>query len=223
MDYKDYYAVLGVPRTASQATSRRPSASSPGSTIPIRTPGRRGRAAVQGGQRGQRRPVRPGQAQLYDRLGRTGRPTPARARPPAQRRRARAVRAARSVGSRAAVRRQRSLRVPHDRRRGDFSDFFQAFFAGASEPVAPAPGAAVGRPAARRSRTSSPGWVSIRKAASAPAARSPRRQTDRRSSPPQRRGRRRDHARRGIPRHDPPGRGRRQASRGHDPEGRRQR
>ncbi len=63
MEYRDYYAVLGVPRTATQAEIKKAFRSWRGSTIPTRTRRHRGRAALQGGQRGQRGPVRPGEAQ----------------------------------------------------------------------------------------------------------------------------------------------------------------
>ena len=153
-------------------------------------------------------------------LGRTGRRVPVRARAPVQRPARGAVRATRSVGSRAEV----SLATfatsstrPATRPTSATSSR-PSLPAPRSRSPTPAPGAAAGRPVARRSTTSSPGWASIAEGGVRAGGAQPNggRRTAARS-PPQRRGGRRDHARRGVPRHDPPGRGRRQAPRGHDP------
>ena len=75
VDYRDYYA---DPRRAAdrlaRPRSRRPSASSPGSTTRTATRRRRGRAPLQGDQRGQRGPRRPREAEAVRRArARTGR------------------------------------------------------------------------------------------------------------------------------------------------------
>ena len=223
MDYQDYYQTSACPRTASPGRDQEgvPQA---GPRAPPRREARRHRrrAAVQGDQRGQRGPVRPGQAQASTtRSARTGRPI---SRAGAGAARVPARPAARSRGSAGARRPGGNVRY----------EFRTAAPAAASSRLLPdvlrrgrrRPPATDrdaarprhgGRPAASRSRTSSPRWASTARSArrrrvrgGRPAGRPPRGRADRR-------GHRRDHARGGLPRHDPPGRGRGQAPRGHDP------
>ena len=103
---------------------------------------------------------------------------------------------------------------------GEFSDFFQAFFGGASEPLQDERSGRGRRPTGGRELRGHPRRHGPRRERrSCPAvarAAAARHQADRR-------GRRRDHPRRGLSRHDPSGRSRRQAARGHDPAGRRHR
>ena len=63
VDYKDYYKILGVPKTRDATRrSRPPTASSRASTTRRQQGRRQGGGALQGDQRGQRGPVRPRQA-----------------------------------------------------------------------------------------------------------------------------------------------------------------
>ena len=108
---------------------------------------------------------------------------------------------------------------------GEFSDFFRVFFgedasARRRDPAGPAAARRADR-RRRASRTSWPGWAST--AAARPGRDRSRGRRGRRRRHRRPRGHRRDHPRRGVPRHDPAGRGRRQAARGHDPAGRRHR
>ena len=121
-------------------TSRRPSARPRGSTTPTRT---RAMPRPSDGSRTSTRPtpccpIRTS-ARSTTASARTGRLCPGR-----RDRRCRRCRCQRAQRRRQPVRRlrrvrragrQRPLRVPHDRRRREFSDFFQAFFGGASEPL----------------------------------------------------------------------------------------
>ena len=171
MEYKDYYAVLGVPRTA---TPGRHQEGLPQARPPA-PPGREarrhgGRAPLQGDQRGQRGPRRPRQAQAVRparrELGGVSRRAPGGGRRRGGRR---PVRRASAAGRR----RQRPLRVPHDRRRRRVLRLLPVFFgedaAGRRGPddAGRGRGADPADRAARRSRTSWPGWAS---AGTGPAA-----------------------------------------------------
>ena len=75
MEYKDYYATLGVPKTASQADIKRPIASWPASSSRHEQGAGCGEA-LQGGERGAGRPDRSGEAAAVRRSSApTGRPT----------------------------------------------------------------------------------------------------------------------------------------------------
>ena len=144
----------------------------------------RRRTPVQGGQRGQRGPRRPGQAQAIRRAGRQlGGDQPGACRP------GRPVPAVRSPAS--AARRQRPLRVPHERRRsGRVLRLLPRLLRrgrGRSLAGRSGPAAARARPAGQASRTSWPGWAST---ATAPATGGPAART----RPPGRARRPRGHA-----------------------------
>jgi hypothetical protein len=128
-----------------------------------------------------------------------------------------------SVRARWAVRRLRRLRaaagpggnVRYEFRTagtgdaGEFSDFFRTFFSGGRTPAGRASPGRRSRPRAEpASRTSSRAWASSDGGAGN-GRRGVRRRTRGGPAPPPRRSR--DHARGGLPRHDPPDRGRRQA------------
>ena len=178
----------GLPQARPRAPSRRQA----------RRQGRR--AALQGRQRGQRGPVRPREAQALRHarrgLGAYGRRQPAQRRRPV--RPGRPVRRLRRGAARPG--RQRPLRVPHDRRRRRVHRLLPDVLRRrrrrrrATSPAVPVPAAAAARPAARPSRTSSPGWASTAPAAtragapgaararSRPPRRSPRSPSRRRST-----------------------------------------
>ena len=124
MEYRDYYEILGVPRSATQAEIKKAFRKLAREHHPGSEPrGHGGRAAVQGRQRGERRPVRRREAQAVRppgrQLGRSssaaaaGAAAPIRSGPAA---RSRATPAARHGGC-GRRRRQRPLRVPHRGRR----------------------------------------------------------------------------------------------------------
>ena len=71
LQYKDYYAILGVPRTASDAEHQE-GVSQTGARIPsrCRQGQKEGRGEIQGDQRGLRSPERSGEAQALRRTGR---------------------------------------------------------------------------------------------------------------------------------------------------------
>ena len=183
-------------------TSRRPSASSPASTIPTPSPATRTRS---GASRTPTRPTRssptPTSASATTRSAPTGPRTAGGGRAAI-----RSVRAARSrafAGRRRvgpAGRRRRPLRVPHDRRRRRVQRLLPGLLRRRGRPARrrPGPVAAGARPAARRSRTSSAG-MGIDGAATS-AATGARAAPGRRAGPPEAdgRGRRRDHARGGL-------------------------
>ena len=229
MDYKDYYAVLGVPRTASQKEIKKAFRKLAREHHPD-TKGGDAAAEVRFKEVNEANAVLsdPDKRALYDRLGadwqsyaRAGAGAPAGA-------------GARAGGAGGPIRRLQRVRwAPAGNVRyefhttgdaGEFSDFFNAFFAGDSEPLEHARPRPASRPAARPSRTSSPGWASVPTAARATTR---GRRHDHGTAAPTatrvRRGHGRDHARGGLPRHEPPRRGRGQAPRGHDPARRRHR
>ena len=202
--------------------SRRRSASSPASTTRTRSP------ATPPPSASSRRSTRPTRssairpsASSTTSSGRTGR----RSAGPERRRAARAARSA----ARRRVRRRRAraaTSATSSGPRGDageFSDFFRMFFGERRHRrLDRRRGRPPGAPADRRasaSRTSSAGMgIDGDGRAARPAARRPTRAAD--AGP---RGDGRDHPRGGVPRHDPAGRGRRQAARDHDPARRRHR
>ena len=123
MDYKDYYAILGVPKTAtpgrdqeglSQARPRAPSGHEQGA---------RRREALQGGERGAGRPDRSGEAEAVRRARRQLAGVPAG--------RLRLRRRDRLGGLRRRAGRH-AMEVPHGsaEEMGGFSDFFRQFFGG---------------------------------------------------------------------------------------------
>ena len=134
MEYQDYYETLGVPRTATQADIKKAFRK-----LARRAPSRRERRATRPpssgsrSQRGERGPVRPGEAQALRPARRElgGQYAAGRGRRGAGAR-IRSGRAARSPGFAAGggrAGRQRPLRVPDvERRRRRFSDFFRMFF-----------------------------------------------------------------------------------------------
>ena len=223
MDYQDYYQTLGVPREPrARPRSRRPSASSPGSTIPTRSRATRPPSSASS------RSTRPTpscptrrSARSTTPSARTGRPTarPASPVPPAARSRP----AVRSAASAAARTRPAAGNVRYEFRTsggggGDFSDFFRIFF-GDEEPVASGPtGEARTRPTRRPAFEDILGQMGLdaaggvqggRRADHGTAARPARRVP---SAGRDGRGDRRDRPRGGLPRHDPPGRDRRRSA-----------
>ena len=157
MEYKDYYAVLGVPRTASRPRSRRPSASSPAQHHPDAKPVTR---PPSGASRRSTRPTRScpirTKRKQYDQLGANWELQPAGARR-CRRRGRRPVRRLRG----AARARRRPLRVPHDRRRRRVLRFLPRVLRRGGgrlrRDAAAGPRPGRGRPADPRSRTSSAG------------------------------------------------------------------
>ena len=131
MEYRDYYAVArGAADGDARPRSRRPTASSPGSTTRTETRRRRGRAPLQGDQRGARGPLRsPEAAALRRARAPTGR-TPTRTgagRVATRSGRAGPSRA--SAGGRAGAA-DPGVRFEFSGDAGNFSDFFRTFFAG---------------------------------------------------------------------------------------------
>ncbi len=224
LEYKDYYAVLGVPRAASQAEVKKA----------FRKLARQHHPDAKPGDTAAERKFKeineanevlsdPAKRRQYDQLGANWEPDQPGSRGRSDRRRP--VRRVR--------RRQRPLRVPHRRRRRVLRLLPRLLRRGRRRPTGPArrPVAARPRRAARwASTTSWPGWGSTADAVGGAGADRPRPRligglgpAQARAETHRPRGDRRDHPRRGLPGHDPPRRGRRQAARDHDPEGCRER
>ena len=220
----DYYATLGVQRTRPRPRSRRPSASSPASTTRTSSPATR---PPRPSSRRSTRPTRssrdPEKRKQYDELGAnwesSSRPGAGRRVAGGRRRNPFAgLRAARAASAAAATSATSSGRPA--------TAAASATSSGRSSGAARRRRRDVGRPAAARgsrpaavpaSRTSWPGWASTARRPGQPAAR-------RATPPPATRPSEADaeiDPRRGVPRHEPAGRGRRQAPRGHDPARRR--
>ena len=180
MEYRDYYEILGVPaeRVPGRHQEGLPQARPGASPGPQRR--RQGRReAVQGRQRGQRRPVRPGQAQAVRPPRRELGPVPARRRrlggrrPVRPGRPVRGVRRVRRRGGRAGPPASPATSATSSTRRAaarpGFSDFFRMFFSGAAagrrsrrpaSATSPASAWLAGAAAPdRRSRTSSAAWA----------------------------------------------------------------
>ena len=143
MEYQDYYEILGVPRTrlAGRHQEGLPQARPGAPPGPQRR--RQGRrAAVQGRQRGQRRPVRPGEAQAVRPPGRelggsSSAPAAARAAPIRSGRagRSRGFGSAGSAGGAGRAGQSGGVRYEFRTSSGGeagFSDFFRMFFSGAA-------------------------------------------------------------------------------------------
>ena len=148
LEYKDYYAVLGVPRTASQAEIKKAFRKLARQHHPDAKPGdtaaeRRFKEVNEANEV----LVRPRQAQAYDELGANW-DAIGQARP---RRRSVGRRAVRRLRRRRGGRRQRPLRVPHDRRRRRVLRLLPRLLRrgrGRGAPARPDPVAAGARPAA---------------------------------------------------------------------------
>ena len=136
VEFQDYYAVLGVPKTATEKEIRPPTASSPGSTIRTSIPATaRPRNASSRSTRRTRSSPTPRSARSTTSSDRAGASTSSGSEPGGRRRRG--GQPFDWGGSRARARAGRPLRVPHGqrggparpvRRRGPFSDFFETFF-----------------------------------------------------------------------------------------------
>ena len=173
----------------------------------------------------------PEKRKKYDRLGKNWEAySPGRRRrtPPAP-----SAPATRSAGSRAGRRGRQGGNVRYEFRTSGggarrFSDFFRTFFggdAGRGDGVATGPGRGR-RPTGGPSFDDILAEMGLNQAGATGGRRggADRRRRGRpRPARRDRRGDRRDHPRGGLPRHDPPGRDRRQAARGDDPARRRQR
>ncbi len=235
MDYKDYYAVLGVPRTASENEIKKA----------FRKLAREHHPDVKAGDAAAEKRFKevneanavlsdPDKRALYDRLGadweayaRAGAGAGAGAGARGERVRAGPARSGPPVRRQAG---RRPLRVPHDRRRGRVQRLLQCLLRrrlGTGQRSRPRPathrwpdlrghprrdGARRGRRRRLRSRRRHVTRTRIRG----------RQRHDRSPAPPRHgRGDRRDHPRRGLSRHHPARRCRGKASRGHDPARRR--
>ena len=158
MEYRDYYEILGRASVGHQAEIKKAFRKLAREHHPGPEPRRQGRReAVQGRQRGERRPLRPGQAQAVRPARRQLGPVPARRRRPRRRGPVRAGRPVRraSAGRRGrpggAARRATSATSSGRAGGGDagFSDFFRMFFSGAAAGAA-ATGRATRPPSGRR-------------------------------------------------------------------------
>ena len=229
MDYKDYYAVLGIPRTASQKEIKKAFRKLAREHHPD-TKGGDAAAEVRFKEVNEANAVLsdPDKRALYDRLGadwqsyaRAGAGAPSGAGAGA-----RAGGAGNPFGGYAGFGGAPGGNVRYEFHStgdaGEFSDFFNAFFAGDSEPLS-TPGrgrratggatfedilAGMGLGADGGAAASRPGTTTTTAAPTATRIG---------------RGHGRDHARRGLPRHEPARRGRGQAARGDDPARRRHR
>ncbi len=235
MEYQDYYAVLGVPRTASQDEIKKA----------FRKAARKHHPDTNTGDAEAERKFKavneanavlsdPDKRSLYDRLGkdwesyaRAGATAGAAAGAQGRRRCRAGTRSPASAALRADPPATSATSSAPRGDPGEFSDFFNAFFGGASEPLGGTGPGRGRRPTGGPDVRGHPGWPGPRRRRhdrdldghDRPGWRT----ADPGASPAGRRGGRRDRPRRGLPRHDPPGRDRRQATRGHDPAGRRHR
>ena len=218
MEYQDYYAVLGVPRTASQAEIKKAFRKAARTHHPdTNKDDAAAEHAFKAVNEANAVLSDPKKRELYDRLGkdweayaRAGATAGAGARGGA------------AGGPFAGFGGSGPGGVRYEFRTsgegGDFSDFFNAFFSGdlAGDPNATGPGRGR-RPTGGATFEDILAGMGLSGAAAgsqAGSTASSRRATECR-------GRRRDRPGRGVPRHDPPGRGRWQAPRSHHPQGRR--
>ena len=219
MEYQDYYAVLGVPRTASQAEIKKAFRKLAREHHPDASPATPRRSA---GSRTSTRPTRccrdPDKRKQYDALGanweafsRAGARGRRRIRSPGSR--ALAGRAARPARPATSATSSARAATPGS------SPTSSACSSGAraGSPTWPAPAPAPAEPAAAAGTIDLEDFLAGMGGGRAirPRPRGVEPGSARRAAAA--RGAGRDHARRGLPRDDPPRRRRRQATRGHDP------